>query len=36
MTPTTPPRRSAEEQARLDVELTELIEQRITFNQVLG
>ncbi len=35
---TTPPqpRRDAEEQARLDAELTELIEQRITFNQVLG
>lgn len=31
-----PPRRSDEEQARLDRELTELIEQRITFNQVLG
>ena len=35
---TSPPlaRRSADEQARLDAELTELIEQRITFNQVLG
>ncbi|HQC98890.1 MAG TPA: thioesterase family protein [Aquabacterium sp.] len=32
----TPPRRDAAEQARLDAELTELIEQRITFNQVLG
>ncbi len=31
-----PARRSAEEQARLDAELTELIERRITFNQVLG
>ena len=29
-------RRNAEEQARLDLELTTLIEQRITFNQVLG
>lgn len=32
----TPPRRDATEQARLDAELIELIEQRITFNQVLG
>jgi uncharacterized protein (TIGR00369 family) len=31
-----PPRRSAEEQARLDVALTELFERRITFNQTLG
>lgn len=31
-----PPRRDAAEQARLDAELTELIEHRITFNQVLG
>ncbi|MDT7834925.1 thioesterase family protein [Aquabacterium sp. OR-4] len=31
-----PPRRSAEEQAIVDRELTELVEQRITFNQVLG
>lgn len=31
-----PQRRDAAEQARLDAELTELIEQRITFNQVLG
>lgn len=30
------PRRSEEEQAKLDRELTELVEQRITFNQVLG
>ena len=30
------PRRSAAEQARLDADLTELIEHRITFNQVLG
>jgi uncharacterized protein (TIGR00369 family) len=30
------PRRSPEEQARLDATLTELFEQRITFNQVLG
>ena len=35
---TTPllPRRSADEQSRLDAALTDLIEQRITFNQVLG
>jgi uncharacterized protein (TIGR00369 family) len=32
----TPPRRDAAEQARLDAELTDLIEHRITFNQVLG
>lgn len=30
------PRRSAEEQARLDAELVELLEHRITFNRVLG
>lgn len=36
MTSAAPPRRSAEEQARLDVELTTLLEQRITFNQLLG
>ena len=30
------PRRSADEQARLDADLTDLIEHRITFNQVLG
>ncbi|PXW97984.1 uncharacterized protein (TIGR00369 family) [Sphaerotilus hippei] len=30
------PRRSAEEQARLEASLTELFEQRICFNQVLG
>lgn len=36
MTTPAAPRRSAEEQARLDAELTELIEQRITFNQILG
>ena len=36
MTPPPLPRRSADEQARLDAELTELIERRITFNQVLG
>lgn len=30
------PRRDAAEQARLDAELTDLIERRITFNQVLG
>ena len=34
---TTPPvHRSAAEQARLDAELTELFEQKIVFNQVLG
>jgi uncharacterized protein (TIGR00369 family) len=31
-----PPRRSAEEQARLDAALTDLFERRITFNQTLG
>lgn len=31
-----PPRRGAEEQQRLDAAITELFEQRITFNQVLG
>jgi uncharacterized protein (TIGR00369 family) len=30
------PRRSAEEQQRLDEALTDLFEQRITFNQILG
>ena len=30
------PRRSAEEQSRLDAALTDLFERRITFNQVLG
>lgn len=30
------PRRGADEQARLDADLTDLIEHRITFNQVLG
>ena len=33
---TAPPRRNAEEQARLDRALVELFERRITFNQVLG
>jgi uncharacterized protein (TIGR00369 family) len=33
---TNPPRRGADEQARLDADLTDLIEHRITFNQVLG
>jgi uncharacterized protein (TIGR00369 family) len=36
MTAIPPAHRSAEEQALLDAELTELIERRITFNQVLG
>jgi uncharacterized protein (TIGR00369 family) len=36
MTHPAPPRRSAAEQQRLDAALTELIEQRITFNQTLG
>jgi uncharacterized protein (TIGR00369 family) len=36
MTQTTPPRRSAAEQARLDAALTTLFEQQISFNQVLG
>ena len=36
MTTSTPPRRSAEEQARLDASLVELFEQQISFNQVLG
>jgi uncharacterized protein (TIGR00369 family) len=31
-----PPRRSADEQARLDAALKELFEHRITFNQTLG
>ena len=30
------PRRSADEQARLDAAITDLFERRITFNQVLG
>jgi len=33
---TAPPRRSAEEQAKLDRALVELFERRITFNQLLG
>ncbi|MDH4061081.1 MAG: thioesterase family protein [Aquincola sp.] len=33
---TTPARRSAAEQARLDTALADLFEQRITFNQTLG
>ena len=36
MTLTPLPRRSADEQALLDAELTDLIEHRISFNQVLG
>lgn len=36
MTAPQPAPRSADEQARLDTELTALIEHRITFNQVLG
>lgn len=36
MSTATPPRRSAAEQARLDTALTDLFEQRITFNQTLG
>ena len=36
MTHAHPPRRDASEQARLDAELIALIEQRITFNQLLG
>lgn len=36
MSGATPPRRSAEEQARLDADLIELFERRITFNQTLG
>jgi len=31
-----PPRRSAQEQALLDAELVDLVEHKITFNQVLG
>lgn len=31
-----PPRRSSEEQARLDAALTDLFERRISFNEVLG
>ncbi|HSW05568.1 thioesterase family protein [Aquabacterium sp.] len=33
---TTPPQRSATEQARLDAELIDLVEHKITFNQMLG
>jgi uncharacterized protein (TIGR00369 family) len=33
---TSPPRRSPEEQGRLDAALTDLFETRITFNQTLG
>jgi uncharacterized protein (TIGR00369 family) len=36
MTVATPPRRSAEEQGRVDAALIELFEQRIVFNQTLG
>ena len=36
MSTTQLPRRSADEQRRLDAALTDLIEHRITFNQVLG
>ena len=36
MTTAPPPRRSAEEQARVHAELTELFERRICFNEVLG
>lgn len=36
MTHALPPQRSAAEQRRLDAELTDLLEQRISFNQVLG
>jgi len=36
MTHATGPRRSADEQARLDAALTDLFERRISFNQVLG
>ena len=36
MTIAHPPRRDAQEQARLDAELTELVEHRITFNELLG
>ena len=36
MTASLPARRSAEEQARLDAALTDLVEHRIIFNQVLG
>jgi uncharacterized protein (TIGR00369 family) len=36
MTPPPAPRRSTAEQERLDAALTELFEQRITFNQTLG
>ena len=36
MTQPPPPRRSAAEQGRLDAALTELVEHRMTFNQLLG
>jgi uncharacterized protein (TIGR00369 family) len=36
MTTAHPPRRSADEQAHVDAELTELFERRICFNEVLG
>jgi uncharacterized protein (TIGR00369 family) len=36
MTSTPPPRRSAEEQTRLDAALVDLFERQISFNQVLG
>jgi uncharacterized protein (TIGR00369 family) len=36
MSTSTPARRSAEEQARLDSALADLFERRITFNQMLG
>ena len=36
MTSTALPRRGADEQTRLDAELIDLVEHRITFNQVLG
>jgi uncharacterized protein (TIGR00369 family) len=36
MTAPVPPRRSADEQARLDAALVELFEKQISFNQVLG
>lgn len=36
MTSSHPPRRSADEQARVDAALTDLFERRICFNEVLG
>lgn len=36
MTPSPPPRRSADEQQRLDAALVDLFERQISFNQVLG